>query len=75
MPAIWIAVAIIAIAVVLLLPLPTPPNANKPAGLDDFTFPTADPGRSIPELYGTLWVFGNLIWYGALTSKTMRACA
>ncbi len=67
-------IVVIMIAIVLLMPTPTPPNAAGPAGLDDFDFPTADSSRSIPELYGTLWVYGNLIWYGNLSSIPMMMC-
>ena len=66
---------IILLILVLLMPTPTPPNAGGPSGLDDFNFPTADSSRSIPELYGTMWVFGNLIWYGNLKSLPQQTCA
>ena len=65
---------VLLVAVVLLMPTPTPPNGAVPAGLDEFDFPTADSSRSIPELYGTLWMFGNLIWYGNLSNIKMRNC-
>lgn len=68
-------VVLILVAAVLLLPTPSGPNAGGPAGLDEFNFPTADSSRSIPELYGTLWMFGNLIWYGGLSSKTQKICS
>lgn len=67
-------VILVLVVAVLLLTTPTPPNANGPAGLDEFNFPTADSARSIPELYGTLWLFGNLIWYGGLSSLSMKSC-
>ncbi len=58
---------------VLLMPTPTQPNAAA-NGLDDFDFPTADSSRAIPELYGTVWTFGNLIWYGNLKSISQEIC-
>ncbi len=55
--------------------MPTPTPANMAVnGLDDFDFPTADSSRAIPELYGTAWTFGNLIWYGNLTSMPQELC-
>lgn len=65
---------IIILVMVLLMPTPTPANMAV-NGLDDFDFPTADSSRAIPELYGTLWTFGNLIWYGNLISKPESMCS
>jgi hypothetical protein len=42
-------------------------TAPKPAGIDEFDFPTASPGREIPVVFGTRWVRGpNVVWYGHL---------
>lgn len=50
----------------LLRPKPTFTNA-KPAGLGDFTFPTATAGRPIPVIWGTAKLLSpNVIWYGNL---------
>lgn len=54
------------VAAELLRPKPEFENA-KPAGLGDFSFPTATEGRVIPLLWGTVRVDGpNAIWYGDL---------
>jgi len=60
--------------IILLMPTPTPVNAGA-NGLDDFQFPTADSSRAIPELYGTVWTFGNLIWYGNLKAQKQKMCS
>jgi hypothetical protein len=45
--------------------LAPPPDDAKPAGLEDFKFPTATEGRSLPLLWGTRKIAGpNVIWYG-----------
>ena len=50
----------------LLRPKPKFENA-KAAGLDDFKFPTATEGRSVPVVFGTVKLKGpNVIWYGNL---------
>ena len=54
------------VAVELLRPKPEFEDA-KPAGLGDFSFPTATEGRVIPLLWGTVRVDGpNTVWYGDL---------
>ena len=45
---------------------PKPKNARpKAAGLDDFNLPTADEGRPIPVVFGTVLLRGpNVVWAG-----------
>lgn len=61
----YLAVLIVSSFVVAALtPKPAPP---KPAALDDFDAPTAEEGRAIPVVFGTVWVTGpNVVWYGDL---------
>lgn len=48
---------------------PTPP----PASLEDFDAPTAEEGRPIPVIFGTVWVTGpNVIWYGNLRTQEIK---
>ena len=50
----------------LLRPKPRLEDA-KAAGLDEFKFPTATEGRSIPLVWGTVQIKGpNVVWYGDL---------
>lgn len=50
----------------LLAPKPKTEQA-KPADLGDFNFPTAEEGRVIPVVYGTVKLSApNVIWYGNL---------
>ena len=60
----------------LLKPKPKIENA-RPAGLGDFKFPTAEEGRPIPIVFGTVKQEGpNVVWYGdfrqAAIKKTMK---
>lgn len=71
----WIAYIIIfIIAIVLAVVLaPKPPNA-KPAMLEDFDMPTAEPGRPIPVVFGTYVVKSpNVVWYGDLMSEPVMS--
>lgn len=52
-----------------LAPKPQPP---KPASLEDFDVPTAEQGREIPVVFGTITVTGpNVLWYGNLRSEAI----
>lgn len=70
--AVIIILFIVAVAAVVLL-TPGPPQP-KPATLDDFNFPTAEPGRPIPITFGTvLCKAPNVVWYGDLSSLPVKA--
>ena len=50
----------------MLAPKPTQP---PPAGIGDFTVPTAEQNRTIPVIFGKVWITGpNVVWYGELAS-------
>lgn len=70
--AVIIILFIVAVAAVVLL-TPGPPQ-QKPATLDDFSLPTAEPGRPIPVVFGTvLCKAPNIVWYGHLKSEPVKA--
>tara|TARA_R110002167_G_scaffold143958_2_gene333669 strand:- start:19805 stop:22732 length:2928 start_codon:yes stop_codon:yes gene_type:complete len=59
------------VAVELLRPKPEIEDA-KPAGLGDFTFPTATEGRVVPLFWGTVRIDGpNVVWYGDLIQEAI----
>ncbi len=53
---------------------PSPGNENaRPAGLGDFTLPTATESRPVPLVWGTVRLDGpNVIWYGDLRTEAIR---
>lgn len=52
---------------------PKPPKP-KPASLTDFDVPTAEEGRPVPVVFGTVWVTGpNVIWYGHLRTEAIKS--
>lgn len=60
------------VAMELIRPKPNFENA-RPAGLGDFTFPTATEGRAVPVIWGKVKVTGpNLIWYGNLRTVVIK---
>lgn len=66
-----IALAMAALSYVLS---PRPRTQRPPAaGLDDFNVPTAEEGRPIPVVFGTVLVTGpNVVWYGDLATEPIR---
>jgi hypothetical protein len=48
----------------VLTPVPPPPRA---ASISDFKVPTAEAGRPVPVIFGTVMLKGpNVVWYGNL---------
>lgn len=59
---VWAVVAVVAAAV--LMPKPSQSNA-KPPGFSEIDAPTAEEGREIPVLFGTVEIESpNVVWYG-----------
>lgn len=56
----------------LLRPKPNIENA-RPANLGDFQFPTAEEGRVVPVIWGTVRINGpNVLWYGDLEAVAIK---
>ena len=59
------------VAYEIIRPKPTFEDA-RPAGLGDFSFPTATEGRPVPIVWGKCKTKGpNLIWYGNFTKTAI----
>lgn len=55
----------------LLAPHPTGP---QPSALGDFNIPTAEEGRAIPVVFGTVMIKGgNTVWWGDLRTKKISS--
>jgi uncharacterized protein (DUF2062 family) len=49
------------------------PKSPKPSALSDFEIPTAEEGRAIPVIFGTVTVKGpNVTWYGDLRRSAVK---
>lgn len=67
------AIIVLVLAAVLTVALMPKPPVPKPAELTDFQAPTAEEGRPIPVVFGTVKVTGaNVIWYGDLYTQAIR---
>lgn len=69
----WVYLAIIVASLVLSYALaPKPPQPKQPE-ISDVDAPTAEEGKAIPVVFGTVWVTGpNVIWYGDLRTTPIK---
>jgi len=71
-----LAVALALQAVGIVIGALTRPSQEgvRPAGLSEFTIPTADEGRPIPVVFGTVLITGaNVVWVGDLKTEPIKA--
>lgn len=67
-------IALLIVTSIVAIALAPKPPKPKPASLSDFDIPTAEQGRPIPIVFGTVMVTGpNVIWYGDLSTKAIKA--
>lgn len=69
-------VFLIQLAVTALLSIALAPKAEepKPAALSDINVPTAEEGKAIPVVFGTVWIESpNVVWYGNLRTKAIKS--
>lgn len=70
----WVQLAIMIVSAIISYALTPKPPSPKPAALTDFDVPTAEEGRSIPVIFGTVWIKGpNVLWYGDLRSTPIKS--
>lgn len=61
------------IAVVISIFTAPKPVTPKPASLSDFDMPTAEPGRNLPVVFGTVLMRDpNVVWYGDFAYSKIR---
>lgn len=69
-----IQLAILVVSAYVSAALAPKPPKPKPASLTDFDVPTAEEGRPIPVVFGTVWVTGpNCIYFGGLKTKPIKS--
>lgn len=71
----WMLMLFIATTVVSALLSPHP-HGPQPSALGDFSIPTAQEGRAIPVVYGTVKIAGgNTVWWGDLKVRPIQPSA
>lgn len=74
MPVFVVQLIIFAVAIAASIALAPKPEKPRPASLSDFDAPTAEEGRSIPVVFGTVVVKSpNVTWFGDHRSEKVRA--
>lgn len=69
----WVQIIISLVFMALSYALRPKPPGQKPAALQDVQAPTAEVGRPIPVVFGTVRVTGpNCTWFGDLSFNTIK---
>jgi uncharacterized membrane protein len=66
-------IGVLIVSAIVSYALAPKPPSPKPAALSDFDIPTAEQGRPIPVVFGTVTVTGpNVIWYGDMEAEPIK---
>ena len=69
----WIYIIELIVALILIVAFTPKPKNAQPASLQDFDVPTAEDGREVIDICGTVWIDDpNVIWYGDLSTAPIR---
>lgn len=70
----WLQLFLLVVSYIVQAALAPKPQSPKAAAIGDFEVPTAEEGRAIPVIFGTVVVTGsNCVWYGHLGKKAIKA--
>lgn len=71
--AIIVELIIMIVAMILAYVLAPKPKGPKAATLYDFNIPTAEDGKPVPVIFGTVWISSfNVLWYGDLNTSPVK---
>lgn len=70
----WFVMMLVSLALNVIAYLLQPkPKTSQPASTEDMEDPTAEAGRPIPVLFGTMTIKGtNILWYGEKQVTTYK---
>jgi hypothetical protein len=72
----WVLLAAVAVSIVVSFLLRPKVKAPKPDSVKDLEDPSADAGRPIPVVFGTITVKGlNVLWFGDKSTRRYRVKA
>lgn len=72
----WIIIAAAVVSVAISILLRPKVKAPKPEAVKDLDDPTAEAGRPIPVVFGTVTVKGlNVLWFGDKSHRTYKVKA
>lgn len=65
---------VIFIALIAAIALAPHPKSTPPPSLADLQVPTAEDGREVIDVAGTVWIDDpNIVWFGDLSTLPIRA--
>ena len=71
---IFLQIGILVLSAIISYALAPKPPQPKPSRLEDFDAPTAEEGRPLPVVFGTVWLTGpNVLWYGDLRTSPIKS--
>lgn len=69
----WFMLVVMVVSALVSYSMAPKQQPPPPAALQDFNVPTAEEGRAIPVVFGTVYITGpNVIWYGHLRARPVR---
>jgi len=70
----WTVIAVLVVSVLVQYALQPKTPQPQAAELKDFEAPTADEGRPVPVVFGSVLVrSANVVWYGDLRTTPIRS--
>lgn len=70
----WTVIAVLVVSVLVQYALQPKTPQPQAAELKDFEAPTADEGRPVPVVFGSVLVrSANVVWYGDLKTAPIRS--
>jgi hypothetical protein len=70
----WTVIAVLVVSVLVQYALQPKTPQPQAAELKDFEAPTADEGRPVPVVFGSVMVrSANVVWYGDLKTTPIRS--
>jgi hypothetical protein len=73
-PVEWIYLIVMLVVLIATVALMPKPKSQTPPALGDFQVPTAEDGRDVSMIFGTVWIDDpNILNYGALTTRPIHA--
>ncbi len=71
----WGVLLLVTVAMVLVLLIAMPQmGGNENAQLNDINFPDNSNSKAVPIAFGTVWMYGNILFYTNPQHRVIKAC-
>jgi uncharacterized membrane protein len=69
----WVQIVLVIVALIISYVMMPKPKVPRPSALEDFNVPTAEDGREVAMVFGTVWIDDpNVVWYGDLRTTPIK---